>query len=168
MDDVDGVGGHYFEGMSSDPWDTMYTSDSNGYAEVDFGMQDFTLAESYPVAYRAMVVHLSSSSSSTRAAAGLVSTASAVDDTPYSSTYTPTAAPTHEPTHLPTSSTHHSDEDDDKVPGGMIVGTCIAAVFVAAVSLVVGQHYWAKGKAPKGDDLQTSGAEMREKPAGLV
>ena len=74
-DDADGVGGHYFEGMSSDPWDSMYTSDSNGYAEVDIFRSGFTLDEAYPVAYRALVAHLSTGSSQTRAGCGLIGTA---------------------------------------------------------------------------------------------
>jgi Cu/Zn superoxide dismutase len=53
----------------------VYTSDSNGYADVDFGMPDFTLDEAYPVAYRALVVHLSSGSSSARAGCGLIGAA---------------------------------------------------------------------------------------------
>ena len=61
-DDADGVGGHYYEGMSDDPWDTTYTSDADGAAAVDVVRGDFSLSMSYPVFGRTMVVHASDSS----------------------------------------------------------------------------------------------------------
>ena len=30
-DDADGVGGHYYTGLSSDPWTTTYDSDADGW-----------------------------------------------------------------------------------------------------------------------------------------
>jgi Cu/Zn superoxide dismutase len=66
------VGGHYYEGMASDPWTTMYNSDGNGFAQVQLYVDDFTMTQSYPVSYRAMVVHLSSGSGSTRVGCGLI------------------------------------------------------------------------------------------------
>ena len=71
-DDADGVGGHYYDNSGSDPWlNTQYTTDSKGCATVDITVLDFSLDKSLPVAYRAVVAHLSSDSGSARAACGL-------------------------------------------------------------------------------------------------
>ena len=65
-------GGHYYEGMDSDPWTTMYTSDSTGVASFSFSLDDFTIHDAFPVAGRAVVVHLSDG---TRAGCGLLTKA---------------------------------------------------------------------------------------------
>merc|ERR1712137_891105 len=51
------VGGHYFEGMTNDPWNTTYTSDSNGVASIDTEMVGFSLSTCMPVTGRALVIH---------------------------------------------------------------------------------------------------------------
>ena len=58
-DDADYVGAHFFEGLDADPWTTTYTSDASGTATVALEMSDFSLAGAFPVAGRAVVVHLS-------------------------------------------------------------------------------------------------------------
>ena len=58
-DDADYVGAHFFEGLDADPWTTTYTSDASGTATVTLEMSDFSLAGDFPVAGRAVVVHLS-------------------------------------------------------------------------------------------------------------
>merc|ERR1719323_476763 len=58
-DDKDSVGGHYFEGMDTDPWTTTYTSDAHGAAKILLTMRDFTLMAAYPVLGRAVVAHSS-------------------------------------------------------------------------------------------------------------
>ena len=68
------VGGQYYEGMDTNPWNTTYTSDTNGVATVSLEMEDFSLYKSYPVAYRAVVVHLSSDLSGARVGCGLIGT----------------------------------------------------------------------------------------------
>jgi len=65
-----GVGGHYFEGLSSDPWTTTYTSDGFGTAQISLPMADFSLYSSHPVLKRTIVVH----GSSTRIACGFPGT----------------------------------------------------------------------------------------------
>ena len=69
-----GVGGHYFEGMTSDPWTTTYTTDANGYSSVAMELADFTMEEGFPVAARAMVAHASTGA---RVGCGLVSAVAA-------------------------------------------------------------------------------------------
>eukprot|EP00413_Alexandrium_margalefii_P019761 CAMPEP_0204533988 /NCGR_PEP_ID=MMETSP0661-20131031/12612_1 /ASSEMBLY_ACC=CAM_ASM_000606 /TAXON_ID=109239 /ORGANISM="Alexandrium margalefi, Strain AMGDE01CS-322" /LENGTH=852 /DNA_ID=CAMNT_0051540413 /DNA_START=76 /DNA_END=2634 /DNA_ORIENTATION=- len=69
-----GVGGHYFEGMSSDPWTTTYSSDASGAASINLAMADFSLYATYPVMGRTVVVH----SSSAKIACGLVGQAEAL------------------------------------------------------------------------------------------
>jgi len=56
-----GVGGHYYEGMDSDPWTTTYTSDSSGAAQISLPMTGFSLTSSMPVLGRTLVVHSASS-----------------------------------------------------------------------------------------------------------
>merc|ERR1719510_1536074 len=56
-DDASGVGGHYFDGLPSDPWSTTYLSDASGAAQISQVMSDFSLYSSYPVLSRAIVVH---------------------------------------------------------------------------------------------------------------
>ena len=60
-DDSSGVGGHYYEGMSDDPWTTTYTSNDNGFAVVNMTMSDFSLYLDYPSAYRTFVIHSTTS-----------------------------------------------------------------------------------------------------------
>jgi len=54
------VGGHYYDGLNSDPWTTTYTSDANGVASVRLPVSGFTLWEDSPVAGRALVIQDSS------------------------------------------------------------------------------------------------------------
>ena len=69
-DDADSVGGHYFDGMDSDPWTTTYTSGTTGGSSIKFDMAGFSMSEGMlPVAGRAVVVH---SSDGTRVACGLI------------------------------------------------------------------------------------------------
>eukprot|EP00933_Yihiella_yeosuensis_P055845 TRINITY_DN5477_c1_g1_i1.p1 TRINITY_DN5477_c1_g1~~TRINITY_DN5477_c1_g1_i1.p1 ORF type:complete len:835 (-),score=148.29 TRINITY_DN5477_c1_g1_i1:136-2640(-) len=68
------VGGHYFEGMSSDPWTTTYTSDASGTASISLDMPSFSLSEEMPVAGRALVVH----SPSARIGCGLLTVSTGV------------------------------------------------------------------------------------------
>ena len=65
------VGGHFYDGMDSDPWTTTYTANSNGVATIDLEMSDFSVSSSLglPVAYRTFVVH---DSSSARIGCGIV------------------------------------------------------------------------------------------------
>ena len=51
------VGGHYYEGMATDPWTTNYESDSVGVSQTTLALDDFTLHGAYPVAGRAVVIH---------------------------------------------------------------------------------------------------------------
>jgi len=72
--DASKVGGHYYEGLASDPWDlTTYTADANGVAMVEYTTTDFSLEGVRPIAGRTLVVHLSADSGSTRAACGVIS-----------------------------------------------------------------------------------------------
>lgn len=68
-DVADDVGGHYYEGMSEDPWTTTYDSDSIGTAMPMFDVADFTLDGAYPVSGRAIVVH---AEDGTRVACGVL------------------------------------------------------------------------------------------------
>ena len=47
-DDADGVGGHYYDGLSDDPWTTTYTSNVQGVAKIGFSMEDFSLSMTRP------------------------------------------------------------------------------------------------------------------------
>ena len=58
-DVADGVGGHYYEGMDSDPWTTTVTAGANGVAAVNLEVAGFSLGGSMPVFGRALVAHLS-------------------------------------------------------------------------------------------------------------
>jgi len=69
-DSSEDVGGHYFEGMDSDPWTTTYTPDDYGVSQVSFEMEDFSLHGDYPVSGRAVVIH---AEDGTRVACGLLS-----------------------------------------------------------------------------------------------
>ena len=53
------VGGHLYDMMDDDPWDTTYDSDSNGFATVDLELAGFSVQSSLglPTAYRTFVVH---------------------------------------------------------------------------------------------------------------
>ena len=66
------VGGHYYDGMASDPWDTMYVSDSDGYWHNTIHVSTFTVEDAFPVAYRTLVVHMSASANATRIGCGLI------------------------------------------------------------------------------------------------
>jgi len=93
-----GVGAHYYPNEVVDPWlYTYWYSDATGAASIAFNVSNYTLSGSQPVAYRALVVHLSGGS---RAGAGLVSTVAAAD---LASSYTPepTMTPSVEPTSGP-------------------------------------------------------------------
>ena len=59
---TDGPGGHYFDGLDTDPWTTTYASSSDGSAEVSLSLADFTMTETRAVAFRTVVVHSSSGS----------------------------------------------------------------------------------------------------------
>jgi len=56
-DDEDGVGGHYFEGMSTDPWITIYISDAHSVLQISLTMSDFTFMAAYPALGRVVVAH---------------------------------------------------------------------------------------------------------------
>ena len=66
------VGGHYYDGMASDPWDTMYVSDSDGYWHNTIHVSTFTVEDAFPVAYRTLVVHMSASAGKTRIGCGVI------------------------------------------------------------------------------------------------
>ena len=52
------VGGHYYPGMASDPWDsTTYSTDGNGVSSFSFSVKGFSLSDTNPVAGRVVVVH---------------------------------------------------------------------------------------------------------------
>ena len=63
------AGGHYFDGLSVDPWTTTYSSDGSGVAFVEMVVADFSLEGVRPVAGRTIVVH---TSTGTRAACGVI------------------------------------------------------------------------------------------------
>jgi len=76
-DDADGVGGHYWptSTFAADPWcssgadcATVWSSDATGAARVQVSVPSFSLETWNPVAYRAIVLHLSNG---TRAGCGL-------------------------------------------------------------------------------------------------
>ena len=67
---ANGVGDHYFDGDSHDPWTTTYDSDATGSATVNLTMPGFTMDNAMPVAYHTLVVHTTTS----KAACGLVGT----------------------------------------------------------------------------------------------
>ena len=71
------VGGHYYDVASgeADPWaTTQYTTDAMGCATVNIDMPSFSLDSSWPVAYRAVVAHLSTD---VKVSCGLIGTPSA-------------------------------------------------------------------------------------------
>ena len=52
------VGGHYYPGMASDPWDyTTYSTEGDGVATVSFSVDGFSMSMMNPVAGRVVVVH---------------------------------------------------------------------------------------------------------------
>merc|ERR1719450_288002 len=66
------VGGHYFDGLSADPWlTTTYTADENGVAMVDESLLDFSTQPGgvRSVVGRVVVVHLAAGA---RAACGVI------------------------------------------------------------------------------------------------
>ena len=65
------VGGHYWEGLSSDPWTTMYSSNSNGYWHNSINRSEFTVNDAFAVAYRTVVVHMPAPSG-TRLGCGVI------------------------------------------------------------------------------------------------
>jgi hypothetical protein len=58
--------------MASDPWDTMYVSDSDGYWHNTINVSTFTVEDAFPVAYRTLVVHMSASANATRIGCGVI------------------------------------------------------------------------------------------------
>lgn len=67
------MGGHYYDTDGDDPWlSTQYVTNSKGCATVNITVANFSLDQSWPVAYRAVVAHLSSASSAERVACGLI------------------------------------------------------------------------------------------------
>ena len=66
------AGGHYYDGLSVDPWTTTYTADSQGVAHVELSLPDFSLEGVRPVAGRVIVVHLSATYGGARAACGVI------------------------------------------------------------------------------------------------
>ena len=58
------VGGHYYDGLTADPWtlsNTNYNSDGSGVARISKAMPDFSLYGERPVYGRTVVVHESNS-----------------------------------------------------------------------------------------------------------
>ena len=94
-DDASGVGGHYYEDMSDDPWTTTYTSDSKGSAVVDMTIDDFSLDLDYPTAYRTLVVH----STASKIGCGIISSEAVSIE---NATSAPTSSPTLKPSSYPT------------------------------------------------------------------
>ena len=66
------MGGHYYDGLSTDPWTTTYDSDSAGAASLSIPMTDFTMTETRPVALRTVVVH----ATDVRSGCGVIGSAS--------------------------------------------------------------------------------------------
>ena len=69
--DAAGAGGHYFDGLATDPWlPVKWHSDANGVAVVSLTMDDFTLdpAGDRYVGGRTVVVHASAGTKRWRAA----------------------------------------------------------------------------------------------------
>ena len=76
------AGGHYYDGLSVDPWTTTYTADSQGVAHVELSLPDFSLEGVRPVAGRVIVVHLSATYGGARAACGVIVPSNAVVTAP--------------------------------------------------------------------------------------
>ena len=53
----DATKGHYWDGLASDPWTTVYDSDDKGVATIDLPMANFSLYNTRPVYGRTIVVH---------------------------------------------------------------------------------------------------------------
>lgn len=71
-DDADAVQGHYFQEGTTDPWDTLWYSDSNGAASLALSIPGYSLnkaADALLSSYRTFVIHLSGG---TRAACGVI------------------------------------------------------------------------------------------------
>ena len=69
------MGGHYYPGLSSDPWNLdswKYQTDASGVAFIELALADFSLEGMRAVAGRTMVAHLSSMAGGTRAACGVI------------------------------------------------------------------------------------------------
>jgi Cu/Zn superoxide dismutase len=65
------AGGHYFDGLSSDPWTTTtYQSTATGYSRIRFRVADFSLTSERAVSGRTVVLH---DSNGTRIACGVIS-----------------------------------------------------------------------------------------------
>ena len=72
-EEASGVGAHYYPNMVVDPWQfTYYNTNALGSASIDFSVPSFSVDKTNPVAARALVLHLSTS---TRVACGIVGTA---------------------------------------------------------------------------------------------
>jgi len=69
--------GHYFEGMPTDPWNTVtYQTDENGVALISMQMPGFSLYGTNPVLGRAAVVHLPATAGGARIGCGLIASTS--------------------------------------------------------------------------------------------
>jgi Cu/Zn superoxide dismutase len=67
------VGGHYYPGMATDPWNAIqYSADINGVAQIDSSLAGLSLYESNPVVGHAVVVHDPASQAAARAGCGLL------------------------------------------------------------------------------------------------
>ena len=53
----DATKAHYWDGLASDPWTTVYSSDDKGVATIDLPMANFSLYNTRPVYGRTIVVH---------------------------------------------------------------------------------------------------------------
>merc|ERR1719510_2238537 len=89
-DDGSGVGGHYFDGLPTDPWTTTYTSDASGAAQISLPMSNFSLYSSFPVLSRAIVVH----STTAKIGCGVTSPAAGPPVLTTTTTQTTTTTPT--------------------------------------------------------------------------
>ena len=69
------VGGHYWPGMSTDPWNQItYQADASGVAQISAAVPGFSLYETNAVIGRAVVVHDPVAMNSERSGCGLVGT----------------------------------------------------------------------------------------------
>ena len=72
---ADAIGGHYYEGMPTDPWlsslgGPTYVADARGVAPIDYSIDGFSLYAQNPVHGRAFVVH--EANTGTRAGCGVL------------------------------------------------------------------------------------------------
>ena len=136
------VGGHYYDGMASDPWDTMYVSDSDGYWHNTIHVSTFTVEDAFPVAYRTLVVHMSASANATRIGCGLIyedeifnNQTSVLTAMPSlmpspAPSHPPTRKPTLRPTQKPTTPSPTADANPTAVPTSLPTIVDTVSVFV--------------------------------------